>query len=83
MTVIIKQLEVSGCRERTLYDYRTIVHYFIRDTKVEFLIVITSDVIYTWFEKMNVKNTTKLTRLKCFKAFLARYFDNGWWRNKF
>ncbi|WP_391202301.1 hypothetical protein [Psychrobacillus sp. L4] len=31
LTVIIKQLEVSGCRERTLYDYRTIVHYFIRE----------------------------------------------------
>ncbi|WP_391202298.1 tyrosine-type recombinase/integrase [Psychrobacillus sp. L4] len=32
---------------------------------------------------MNVKNTTKLTRLKCFKAFLVRYFDNGWLTNKF
>lgn len=32
---------------------------------------------------MNVKNTTKLTRLKCFKAFLGRCFDNGWLANKF
>ncbi|MFJ7736913.1 tyrosine-type recombinase/integrase [Lysinibacillus sp. NPDC097287] len=83
LTVILKQLEVSGCRERTIYDYRTIVHYFIRDTKVEYLMDITSDVIYTWLEKMNVKNTTKLTRLKCFKAFLGRCFDNGWFTNKF
>ncbi|RHW33406.1 site-specific integrase [Lysinibacillus yapensis] len=81
--VILKQLEVSGCRERTLYDYSTIVHYFIRDTKVEYLIDITSDIIYSWLAQMNVKNTTKLTRLKCFKAFLGRCFDNGWFANKF
>ncbi|MDM5249641.1 site-specific integrase [Lysinibacillus sp. G4S2] len=83
LSVILKQLEVSGCRERTLYDYRTIVHYFIRDTNVVYLIDITSDVIYSWLEQMNVKNTTKLTRLKCFKAFLGRCFDNGWFTNKF
>jgi len=83
LSVILKQLEVSGCRERTLYDYSTIVHYFIRDTNVVYLIDITSDVIYSWLEQMNVKNTTKLTRLKCFKAFLGRCFDNGWFTNKF
>ncbi len=32
---------------------------------------------------MNVKNTTKLTLLKYFKAFLGRCFDNGWFSNKF
>ncbi|UTV31698.1 tyrosine-type recombinase/integrase [Bacillus altitudinis] len=83
LTVILKQLEVSGCRERTLYDYRTIVRYFIRDTNVKYLLDITSDVIYSWLEHMNVANTTKLTRLKCFKAFLSRCFDNGWFANKF
>nr|WP_106780226.1 hypothetical protein [Lysinibacillus timonensis] len=83
LSVILKQLEVSGCREKTLYDYDTIVHYFIRDTKVEYLIDITSDVIYSWLEQMKVKNTTKLTRLKCFKAFLGCCFDNGWFANKF
>ncbi len=31
LSVILKQLEVSGCRERTLYDYSTIVHYFSID----------------------------------------------------
>ncbi len=83
LSVILKQLEVSGCRERTLYDYSTIVHYFIRDTKVTYLMDITSDAIYSWLELMNVKKTTKLTRLKCFKAFLGRCFDNGWFANKF
>ena len=50
LSIILKQLEVSGCRERTLYDYRIMVQYFIRDTKVEYLIDITSEVIYTWLE---------------------------------
>ncbi|MED2922910.1 hypothetical protein P4324_12760 [Bacillus thuringiensis] len=27
---------------------------------------------------MNVSNQTKLTRLKCLKAFLGRCHDNGW-----
>lgn len=83
LTVVLKQLEVSGCRERTLYDYSTIVNYFIRDTKVEYLVDINGDIIYSWLAQMNVANTTKLTRLKCFKAFLGRCFDNGWLTNKF
>ncbi|AFJ62994.1 integrase/recombinase [Bacillus velezensis YAU B9601-Y2] len=32
---------------------------------------------------MNVSNQTKLTRLKCLKAFLSRCFDNGWIEIKF
>ncbi len=66
LTVVLKQLEVGGCRERKIYDYRTIVHYFTRDTKVEYLVDITSDIIYLWLGQMNVANTTKLTRLKRF-----------------
>ena len=83
LTVVLKQLEVGGCRERTLYDYRTIVHYFTRDTKVEYLVDITNDIIYLWLGKIDVANMNKLTRLKCFKAFLGRCFDNVWLANRF
>ncbi|WP_170061393.1 tyrosine-type recombinase/integrase [Rummeliibacillus pycnus] len=83
LSVVLRQLEASGCRERTLYDYDKIVHYFIRDTKVTYLMDISNDVIYSWLEKMEVKNSTKLTRLKSFKAFLSRCLDNGWFNNKF
>ena len=76
-------MKASGCRERTIYDYGTITSYFIRDTNVEYLNDITSEVLYIWLEKMNVKNTTKLTRLKCFKAFLSRCYNNGWFKNRF
>jgi site-specific recombinase XerD len=32
---------------------------------------------------MDVSKQTKLTRLKCLKAFLSRCFDNGWIERKF
>lgn len=74
LSIVLRQLEAGGCRERTIYDYEKIVHYFIRDTNVEYLLDITNEVIYLWLEKMKVKNSTKLTRLKCFKAFLWSLF---------
>lgn len=39
--------------------------------------------IYVWLASMNVSNNTLLIRLKCFKAFLGRCFDNGWIERKF
>lgn len=83
LNTIIRQLEVSGARERTIYDYQTIVGYFIRDTGIEYLEDITDILIYEWLGQMEVANSTRLTRLKCFKAFLSRCYDNGWFTNKF
>lgn len=76
-------MEVGGSRERTIQDYKTIVYYFIRDTGIIYLQDITSESIYKWLDGMDVKNSTKLTRLKCFKAFLGRCLDNGWLSHKF
>lgn len=81
--VILRQLEAGGCRERTLYDYDKIVSYFMRDTGIVYLADISNAAIYKLLEGMNVKNSTKLTRLKSFKAFLSRCQDNGWFDNKF
>lgn len=67
--VILRQLEAGGCRERTLYDYDKIVCNFILDTGIVYLADISNNAIYKWLEGMNVKNSTKLTRLKCFKPF--------------
>lgn len=83
LNTVIRQLKAGGCRERTIYDYELIVNYFIRDTGIEYLEDITSDSIFSWIYEMDVKPQTKLTRLKCFKAFLGRCFDNGWFKNKF
>lgn len=81
--VVLRQLETGGCRERTLYNYDKIVGYLMRDTRIVYLADITNAEIYKWLEGMNVKNSTKLTRLKCFKVFLGRCHNNGWINNRF
>ncbi|GAA3320965.1 hypothetical protein GCM10020331_034110 [Ectobacillus funiculus] len=44
---------------------------------------ISANTIYHWLDSMDVSNQTKLTRLKCLKAFLSRCFDNRWIEMKF
>lgn len=83
LNTVLRQLEVEGCRERTLHDYNTIVNYFINQSKVIYLEDVNDNLIRDWLMSMNVKNSTRLTRLKCFKAFLARCYDNGWFQTKF
>lgn len=83
LKVIIRQMEVSGVRPRTVYDYNLIVRKFITVTNAKYVIDISNELIYNWLESMDVSNSTKLTRLKCFKAFLGRCLDNGWLENKF
>lgn len=83
LDIIIRQLKISGARVRTVYDYSLIVKKFIEITEAVYLIDINNDVIYKWLGSMDVSNQTKLTRLKCLKAFLGRCFDNGWIEHKF
>ena len=86
LEIIVRQMRASGLRERTVLDYETYVHDFIRRTGVEYLLAINADAIYDWLAQMKVKDTTKRVRLKCFCAFLGKCFNNGWltdmfWRN--
>ncbi|WP_332629168.1 tyrosine-type recombinase/integrase [Halalkalibacter flavus] len=83
LKTIIRQLEAIGLRERTISDYKHHVSHFAEITGIEALEDITADHIYDWLASMNVSNQTKLTRLKCLKAFLGRCFDNGWIASKF
>jgi len=83
LNTVLRQLEVEGCRERTLHDYNTIVNYYLKQANSIYLDDITENTIRNWLLSMNVKNSTRLTRLKCFKAFLSRCFNNGWFNTKF
>ncbi|MGB6779751.1 MAG: site-specific integrase [Planococcus citreus] len=83
ITVITKQMQVSGFRERTIKDYRLHWNHFLTVTKLVYLTDITTEVIYSWLGSMDVSNQTKLTRLKCLKAILTKCFDNGWIKQKF
>lgn len=83
LNTIIRQMEVSGYRARTISDYKLHVNHFAEVAGVKYLNEITSNHIYAWLSSMNVSNQTKLTRLKCLKAFLSKCFNNGWLQMKF
>nr|WP_235712912.1 site-specific integrase [Bacillus mycoides] len=83
LDVITRQMKVSGYRSRTISDYILHVQRFQNVTHVKYVTDISADTIYRWLDNMNVGNQTKLTRLKCLKAFLSRCFDNRWIEMKF
>lgn len=76
LDVITRQMRVSGNRNRTISDYVLHVDHFQSVTNIQCVGDITTNTIYKWLDSMNVSNQTKLTRLKCLKAFLSRCFDN-------
>lgn len=78
LKTIVRQMEISGYRPRTISDYELHVTHFVKVTGVQVIEELVVEHIYTWLESMNVSNQTKLTRLKCLKAFFSRCFDNGW-----
>jgi site-specific recombinase XerD len=83
LATIVRQMEISGNRPRTISDYGIYVKHFEAATGLTFIDEITSDHVYDWLEGMDVSNQTKLTRVKCLKAFLSRCFDNGWIATRF
>ncbi|MFV8830575.1 tyrosine-type recombinase/integrase [Alkalihalobacterium sp. APHAB7] len=83
LTTITRQMEISGNRARTISDYNVYVNHFVNTIKVKYVDELNADHVYEWLASMNVSNQTKLTRLKCLKAFLSRCFDNGWIERKF
>lgn len=86
LDTVLRQMKAVGLRPRTIDDYEMHVSHFAKVTGVKTIEEINASHIYEWLSSMDVSNQTKLTRLKCLKAFLSRCFDNGWltsnfWRN--
>ncbi|MBO1627811.1 tyrosine-type recombinase/integrase [Bacillus arachidis] len=86
LSTVIRQMRATGLRERTIFDYKLHISNFMSVTGTQYLEELNVNHIYEWLSSMNVKNQTKLTRLKCLKAFLGRCRDNGWidinfWKN--
>jgi Phage integrase, N-terminal SAM-like domain len=77
LSTITRQMEISGNRPRTISDYNVYVQHFIETLKVKYIEELNADHVYEWLARMDVSKQTKLTRLKCLKAFLSRCFDNG------
>ena len=83
LAIVLRQMKAVGLRERTLSDYELHINHFCKITNVKNIEGITTESIFEWLSSMNVSNQTKLIRLKCFKAFLGRCFNNGWIETKF
>ena len=86
MDLVLAQMRAQGLRERTLEDYERHVTHFAKIVGDKELTAVTADDLFEWLSSMNVNNQTKLTRLKCVKAFLSRCLSNGWvhstfWKN--
>lgn len=70
LAVVVRNLESTGYRPRTISDYKLHVAHFTKVTGAKTLDELTTVHIYEWLASMVVSNQTKLTRLKCLKAFL-------------
>lgn len=83
LETVTRQMRVSGLRPRTLSDYERHMKHLQKVTGIEFVEDITANTLYEWLDSMDVSNSTKLIRLKCMKAILGKFFDNGWIELKF
>jgi len=78
LSTVIRQMRATGLRDCTISDYELHIGHFMSVKGAQFLQELTVEHIYLWLSSMNVSNQTKLTRLKCIKAFLELCFDNSW-----
>lgn len=79
LTVILRQMELSGSRPRTRQSYEIDVTGYMKATGQIMLAEISVDSIYTWLYSFNnVKPVTLRSRLKTLKAFLGKCNINGW-----
>ena len=83
LDTVFQQMNVSGNRQRTIESYKYIFEQFISVNQLQYVEDITVDSIYHYLDSLDVKQTTKLIRLKSIKAVLSKFFNNGWIKQKF
>jgi len=83
LSIIFRQMEITGRRPRTIESYDYIFNDFTGQLRLEYVDEITADSIYDYLAAIDVAPSTKLIRLKAIKAVLSRFFDNRWKTNKF
>lgn len=83
LTTVIQQMKVSGNRERTIHDYQYIFNQFVITNNLLYVEDINAETIYNYLDSLNVSNQTKLIRLKSIKAVLGKFYNNGWFNNRF
>lgn len=83
LDIVVSQMQAANLAERTISDYQRYVCSFIDATGFTYLDEINMASIYVWLASMDVSNNTLLIRLKCFKAFLGKCFNNSWFTERF
>lgn len=79
LTVVLRQMELSGSRPRTRRSYQLDVANYVKATGAVMLSDITVDSIFVWLDSFsNVQPVTLRSRLKTLKAFLGKCNINGW-----
>lgn len=82
--LLFKQIRIENLRPATIRDYTNWWRKYIEFADVEYLHELNQQNLYNWLSSMDVKNSTRLIRLKSVKACLSRfynmgYLDNRWW----
>ena len=81
--VLLRQLKTEGMRERTIQDYILWFDKFTAFAGKANVYDLGPGDIYGWLESMDVKDSTKLLRLKSLKAVLTRLYDRGYFKERF
>lgn len=83
LEIVVTQMQATGLRPRTISDYEMHVKHYVDVTGLRSITAVTATSVYEWLSSMQVANQTKLTRLKCLKAFFERCAENGWLTERF
>ena len=84
LAIILRQMQLGGRRYRTLQTMEADVKSYVRVTQHENLSEVSTESIYYWLDSFtNVKDVTRLSRLKTVKSFLGKCNENGWLPVKF
>ncbi|UED79294.1 site-specific integrase [Lysinibacillus sp. CD3-6] len=84
LLVLNQQMKLNGLRKRTIEDYHYQFKRFAEMVKVEYIHEINADKIYEYLSILgDIKDISKLNRLKTLTAILGRCYDNGWIKSKY
>lgn len=84
LMLLSQQMKLGGLRTRTINGYNYQFNHFAEMVNIEYLHEITTEKIYEYLSLIgNIKDISKLNRLKTLTVILGRCYDNGWERRSF
>lgn len=83
LEVVFKQMKIGGNRARTIQSYDYIFRQLVKVNQIKYVEDISADSIYYYLDSIEVSQRTKLIRLKTIKAVLSKFYNNGWFNERF